>query len=120
MKTIRQHVRPAVPGPGPFYAFWRVYFPDDPGIAAGCPAHLHLSLGYYIKAGASFGARPTSFSGFIATRSTRRTMGKASGAGTILLAARRSYIGLQSTDRRRQIKPGNGYEQLRFCMNAAV
>jgi putative spermidine/putrescine transport system permease protein len=51
MKTIPpSHVRAARSlGAGPFYAFWRVYFPQTvPGIAAGCLLTFILSLGYYI------------------------------------------------------------------------
>jgi putative spermidine/putrescine transport system permease protein len=51
MKTISpNHVRAARSlGAGPFYAFWRVYFPQTvPGIAAGCLLTFILSLGYYI------------------------------------------------------------------------
>jgi putative spermidine/putrescine transport system permease protein len=51
MKTIPlTHVRAARSlGAGPFYAFWRVYFPQTvPGIAAGCLLTFILSLGYYI------------------------------------------------------------------------
>ena len=51
MKTIPpSHVRAARSlGAGPFYAFWRVYFPQTiPGIAAGCLLTFILCLGYYI------------------------------------------------------------------------
>jgi putative spermidine/putrescine transport system permease protein len=51
MKTISpSHMRAARSlGAGPFYAFWRVYFPQTvPGIAAGCLLTFILSLGYYI------------------------------------------------------------------------
>ncbi|RVC65964.1 ABC transporter permease, partial [Mesorhizobium sp. M2A.F.Ca.ET.046.02.1.1] len=51
MKSISpNHIRAARSlGAGPFYAFWKVYFPQTlPGIAAGCLLTFILCLGYYI------------------------------------------------------------------------
>jgi ABC-type spermidine/putrescine transport system permease subunit I len=91
MKTIPpSHVRAARSlGAGPFYAFWRVYFPQTvPGIAAGCLLTFILSLGYYITPALVGGPTDQMVSGFVALAiNTENNWGKASALGTILLVA---------------------------------
>jgi putative spermidine/putrescine transport system permease protein len=90
MKTIPpSHVRAARSlGAGPFYAFWRVYFPQTmPGLAAGCLLTFILSLGYYITPALVGGPTDQMVSGFIALAiNQENNWGKASALGTILLA----------------------------------
>src|SRR5262249_11396476 len=67
-KTIPpSHVRAARSlGAGPFYAFWRVYFPQTvPGIAAGCLLTFILSLGYFITPALVGGPTDQMVSGFV-------------------------------------------------------
>ncbi len=69
MKTIPpSHVRAARSlGAGPFYAFWRVYFPQTvPGIAAGCLLTFILCLGYYITPALVGGPRDQMVSYYVA------------------------------------------------------
>jgi putative spermidine/putrescine transport system permease protein len=91
MKTIPpSHVRAARSlGAGPFYAFWRVYFPQTiPGIAAGCLLTFILSLGYYITPALVGGASDRMMSNIIAEAlHAENNWGKASALGTILLTA---------------------------------
>lgn len=91
MKTIPpSHVRAARSlGAGPFYAFWRVYFPQTmPGLAAGCLLTFILSLGYYITPALVGGPTDQMVSGFIALAiNQENNWGKASALGTMLLAA---------------------------------
>jgi ABC-type spermidine/putrescine transport system permease subunit I len=91
MKTIPpSHVRAARSlGAGPFYAFWRVYFPQTmPGLAAGCLLTFILSLGYYITPALVGGPTDQMVSGFIALAvNQENNWGKASALGTILLVA---------------------------------
>jgi putative spermidine/putrescine transport system permease protein len=91
MKTIpASHVRAARSlGAGPFYAFWRVYFPQTmPGIAAGCLLTFILSLGYYITPALVGGPTDQMVSGFIASAiNQENNWGMASALGTVLLAA---------------------------------
>jgi putative spermidine/putrescine transport system permease protein len=90
MKTIPpSHVRAARSlGAGPFYAFWRVYFPQTvPGIAAGCLLTFILSLGYYITPALVGGATDRMISNFIAEAiNQENNWGKASALGVILLS----------------------------------
>lgn len=89
MKTIPpSHVRAARSlGAGPFYAFWRVYFPQTvPGIAAGCLLTFILSLGYFITPALVGGATDRMMSNFIAEAiNQENNWGKASALGVILL-----------------------------------
>jgi putative spermidine/putrescine transport system permease protein len=74
MKTISpSHVRAARSlGAGPFYAFWRVYFPQTvPGIAAGCLLTFILSLGYYITPALVGGPNDQMVSYFVAFYATK-------------------------------------------------
>jgi putative spermidine/putrescine transport system permease protein len=91
MKTISpSHVRAARSlGAGPFYAFWRVYFPQTiPGIAAGCLLTFILSLGYYITPALVGGPTDQMVSNFIASAiNQENNWGKASALGAILLVA---------------------------------
>ena len=91
MKTIPpSHVRAARSlGAGPFYAFWRVYFPQTiPGIAAGCLLTFILSLGYYITPALVGGPTDHMVSNWVANAlNTEGNWGKASALGAILLAA---------------------------------
>ncbi|QEX23820.1 polyamine ABC transporter substrate-binding protein [Hypericibacter adhaerens] len=91
MKTISpSHVRAARSlGAGPFYAFWRVYFPQTvPGIAAGCLLTFILCLGYYITPALVGGATDQMVSNLVATAiNQENNWGKASALGGILLAA---------------------------------
>ncbi|MFZ5789749.1 MAG: ABC transporter permease [Pseudomonadota bacterium] len=91
MKTISpSHVRAARSlGAGPFYAFWRVYFPQTiPGIAAGCLLTFILALGYYITPALVGGPTDQMVSNFIASAiNQENNWGKASALGAILLVA---------------------------------
>lgn len=89
MKTIPSaHVRAARSlGAGPFYAFWRVYFPQTvPGIAAGCLLTFILSLGYYITPALVGGPTDQMVSYFVAFYTNQElNWGMASALGIILL-----------------------------------
>jgi len=76
-------------GAGPFYAFWRIYFPlTVPGIAAGCLLTFILSLGYYITPALVGGPTDQMVSGIIAqAMNSENNWGKASALGGILLIA---------------------------------
>jgi putative spermidine/putrescine transport system permease protein len=91
MKTISpSHVRAARSlGAGPFYAFWRVYFPQTiPGIAAGCLLTFILALGYYITPALVGGATDQMVSSMVALAiNQENNWGKASALGAILLFA---------------------------------
>ena len=91
MKTIPStHVRAARSlGAGPFYAFWRVYFPQTiPGIAAGCLLTFILSLGYYITPLLVGGPSDQMISYFVAFyTNSELNWGIASALGVILLVA---------------------------------
>ncbi len=91
MKTISpSHVRAARSlGAGPFYAFWRVYFPQTvPGIAAGCLLTFILCLGYYITPALVGGPTDQMVSGFVAlAMNQENNWSKASALGAILLFA---------------------------------
>ena len=91
MKTISpSHVRAARSlGAGPFYAFWRVYFPQTvPGIAAGCLLTFILCLGYYITPALVGGPTDQMVSNFVARYTNQElNWGMASALGAILLAA---------------------------------
>jgi putative spermidine/putrescine transport system permease protein len=91
MKTISpSHVRAARSlGAGPFYAFWRIYFPQTiPGIGAGCLLTFILSLGYYITPALVGGPTDQMVSYFVALYTNRElNWGMASALGAILLAA---------------------------------
>lgn len=90
MKTISPtHVRAARSlGAGPFYAFWRVYFPQTvPGVAAGCLLTFILSLGYFITPALVGGPTDQMVSYFVAFFiNTTVNWGQASALGLILLA----------------------------------
>ncbi|MDF0498869.1 ABC transporter permease [Bradyrhizobium yuanmingense] len=89
MKTISPtHMRAARSlGAGPFYAFWRVYFPQTlPGVAAGCLLTFILSLGYYITPALVGGPSDQMISTFVAHYTNEDlNWGMASALGTILL-----------------------------------
>ena len=91
MKTIPpSHVRAARSlGAGPFYAFWRVYFPQSlPGIAAGCLLTFILSLGYYITPALVGGSTDQMVSYFVAFYTNQQlNWGMASALGAVLLTA---------------------------------
>ncbi len=91
MKTISpSHVRAARSlGAGPFYAFWRVYFPQTvPGIAAGCLLTFILALGYYITPALVGGPTDQMISYFAAYYiSEELNWGMASALGVVLLTA---------------------------------
>jgi putative spermidine/putrescine transport system permease protein len=91
MKTIPPtHIRAARSlGAGPFFAFWRVYFPQTvPGIAAGCLLTFILSLGYYITPALVGGPNDQMVSYFVAHYTNRElNWGMASALGAVLLAA---------------------------------
>ncbi|MEY9981521.1 putative spermidine/putrescine transport system permease protein [Bradyrhizobium yuanmingense] len=91
MRTISPtHVRAARSlGAGPFYAFWKVYFPQTlPGIAAGCLLTFILCLGYYITPALVGGANDQMISYFVAYYTNEDlNWGMASALGTILLIA---------------------------------
>jgi putative spermidine/putrescine transport system permease protein len=89
MKTISPtHVRAARSlGAGPFYAFWRVYFPQTvPGIAAGCLLTFILCLGYYITPALVGGPTDQMVSNLVSTAiNQENNWGKAAALGAILL-----------------------------------
>ncbi|WP_441258736.1 ABC transporter permease [Bradyrhizobium sp. 521_C7_N1_3] len=91
MKTISpNHVRAARSlGAGPFYAFWKVYFPQTlPGIAAGCLLSFILCLGYYLTPALVGGAADQMISYFVAHYTNEDlNWGMASALGVILLTA---------------------------------
>jgi putative spermidine/putrescine transport system permease protein len=91
MKTISPtYVRAARSlGAGPFYAFWRIYFPlTVPGIAAGCLLTFILALGYYITPALVGGPTDQMVSGIIErAMNSENNWGKASALGGILLIA---------------------------------
>ncbi|RXH24758.1 ABC transporter permease [Bradyrhizobium nanningense] len=91
MKTISPtYVRAARSlGAGPFYAFWKVYFPQTlPGIAAGCLLTFILCLGYYITPALVGGAADQMVSSFVAYYTNEElNWGMASALGAILLTA---------------------------------
>jgi putative spermidine/putrescine transport system permease protein len=76
-------------GAGPFYAFWRIYFPlTVPGIAAGCLLTFILALGYYITPALVGGPTDQMVSGIIErAMNSENNWGKASALGGILLFA---------------------------------
>ncbi|WP_314963813.1 ABC transporter permease [Bradyrhizobium cosmicum] len=54
-------------GAGPFYAFWKIYFPLTlPGIAAGCLMTFILCLGYYLTPALVGGPADQMVSSFVA------------------------------------------------------
>ena len=89
MKTISPtHLRAARSlGAGPFYAFWRIYFPQTlPGIGAGCLLTFILSLGYYITPALVGGPLDQMISYFVALYTNRElNWGMASALGAVLL-----------------------------------
>ncbi|WOH52474.1 ABC transporter permease [Bradyrhizobium sp. sBnM-33] len=91
MKTISpSYVRAARSlGAGPFYAFWKVYFPQTlPGIAAGCLLTFILCLGYYITPALVGGPTDQMVSYFVAHYTNEElNWGMASALGAILLTA---------------------------------
>lgn len=91
MKTISpSNVRAARSlGAGPFYAFWKVYFPQTlPGIAAGCLLTFILCLGYYITPALIGGPADQMVSYFVAHYTNEElNWGMASALGAILLTA---------------------------------
>ncbi|MBZ9603064.1 ABC transporter permease [Phyllobacterium chamaecytisi] len=91
MKTISpNYVRAARSlGAGPFYAFWKVYFPQTlPGVAAGCLLSFILCLGYYLTPALVGGANDQMVSYFVAHYTNEDlNWGMASALGAILLTA---------------------------------
>jgi putative spermidine/putrescine transport system permease protein len=91
MKTIpSSHVRAARSlGAGPFYAFWRVYFPQTvPGIAAGCLLTFILCLGYYITPALVGGPTDQLVSSWVAYyMNSQISYGHAAALGAVLLIA---------------------------------
>lgn len=91
MKTISpSYVRAARSlGASPFYAFWKVYFPQTlPGIAAGCLLTFILCLGYYITPALVGGPADQMVSFFVARYTNEElNWGMASALGAILLTA---------------------------------
>ncbi|EIG61336.1 ABC transporter permease [Bradyrhizobium sp. WSM1253] len=89
MKTISpNYVRAARSlGAGPFYAFWKVYFPQTlPGVVAGCLLTFILCLGYYITPSIVGGPADQMISYFIAHYTNEElNWGMASALGAILL-----------------------------------
>ena len=89
MKTIpASHVRAARSlGAGPFYAFWRVYFPQTvPGIAAGCLLTFILCLGYYITPALVGGPTDQLVSSWVAYyMNSQISYGHAAALGALLL-----------------------------------
>lgn len=90
MKTISpSYMRAARSlGGGPFYSFWRIYFPQTvPGIGAGCLLTFILSLGYYITPALVGGPADQMISYFVALyTNTELNWGMASALGGLLLA----------------------------------
>ncbi|MET4222004.1 putative spermidine/putrescine transport system permease protein [Bradyrhizobium sp. LB14.3] len=74
-------------GAGPFYSFWKVYFPLTlPGIAAGCLMTFILCLGYYITPALVGGPADQMVSSFVAHYTNEElNWGMASALGGILL-----------------------------------
>ncbi|AGS25332.1 ABC transporter permease [Rhizobium etli] len=91
MKSISpNHIRAARSlGAGPFYAFWKIYFPQClPGIAAGCLLTFILCLGYYITPALVGGPNDQMISNFVALYTNQElNWGMASALGAILLTA---------------------------------
>lgn len=91
MKTISpNYVRAARSlGAGPFYGFWKVYFPQTiPGIAAGCLLTFILCLGYYLTPALVGGPSDQMIAYFIARYTNEElNWGMASALGAILLTA---------------------------------
>ena len=75
-------------GAGPFYAFWRIYFPQTlPGVAAGCLLTFILCLGFYITPTLVGGPADQMVSYFVALYINREiNWGMASALGTVLLS----------------------------------
>ncbi len=90
MKTISPNYMRAARslGGGPFYSFWRIYFPQTvPGIGAGCLLTFILSLGYYITPALVGGPGDQMISYFVALyTNTELNWGMASALGALLLA----------------------------------
>lgn len=76
-------------GAGPFYAFWKVYFPQTlTGIAASCLMGLITCLGYYITPALVGGPSDQMVSSFVAQYTNDDlNWGMASALGVILLTA---------------------------------
>ncbi|NOJ44571.1 ABC transporter permease [Bradyrhizobium australiense] len=91
MKTISPSLVRAARslGAGPFYAFWKVYFPLTlPGIAAGCLLTFILCLGYYITPALVGGPADQMIGSFVAYYTNEDlNWGMASALGAILLSA---------------------------------
>lgn len=91
MKTIpNTYVRAARSlGAGPFYAFWKIYFPQTlPGLTAGCMLTFILCLGYYITPALVGGPGDQMIGYFIAHYTNEElNWGMASALGAILLTA---------------------------------
>ncbi|MET1027743.1 MAG: ABC transporter permease [Dongiaceae bacterium] len=89
MKTISPNYMRAARslGAGPFYSFWRIYFPQTiPGIGAGCLLTFILSLGYYITPALVGGPADQMISYFVALyTNTELNWGMASALGALLL-----------------------------------
>ncbi|MCA6120015.1 ABC transporter permease [Bradyrhizobium sp. WSM 1738] len=89
MKTISPSLVSAARslGAGPFYAFWKVYFPLTlPGISAGGLLTFILCLGYYITPALVGGPRDQMISYFVARYTNEElNWGMASALGAILL-----------------------------------
>lgn len=90
MKTISPNYMRAARslGGGPFYSFWRIYFPQTvPGIGAGCLLTFILALGYYITPALVGGPGDQMISYFVALyTNTELNWGMASALGALLLA----------------------------------
>ncbi|TXR50546.1 ABC transporter permease [Phyllobacterium endophyticum] len=91
MKTISpSYVRAARSlGAGPFYAFWKIYFPQTAaGVGAGCLLTFILSLGYYITPALVGGPKDQMIAYFVAHYTNEElNWGMASALGSILLIA---------------------------------
>ncbi|UPJ59910.1 ABC transporter permease [Bradyrhizobium sp. 192] len=91
MKTISpNHVRAARSlGARPFYAFWKVYFPQTlPGVASGCLLTFILCLGYYLTPALVGGPGDQMVSSFVAYYTNEDlNWGMASALAAILLTA---------------------------------
>lgn len=91
MKTISpSYVRAARSlGAGPFYAFWKVYFPQSlPGITAGCLLTFIVCLGYYLTPALVGGPSDQMVASFVAYYTNEElNWGMASALGAILLTA---------------------------------
>lgn len=89
-KISPNHLRAARSlGAGPFYAFWKIYFPQTlPGAAAGCLLTFILCLGYYITPALVGGPTDQMVSYFVAHYTNEElNWGMTSALGTILLIA---------------------------------